>query len=250
MYWPLNKKKDINCEDFLEARGSSDRLSSLKEVKKKEEEETETEGEEEEESNPVNNKKRSYTKSNQPKKKLSISNIQALSITDATSSINIFQSDVELEEAKEDIHMAAVNFDHNECWQRIKQLAITSKHFTARDKNELIAQEHTFAALDDLIAFSATINNDAQKKARIDNLILNAKNQLKLYYFVGTEGWSTAIATIKATEAARIGLPEPKRVPKTNIVYVNPRPSYQSSSNQSSGYYKKNNYGRRPYKKE
>ena len=150
--------------------------------------------------------------------------------------------------------MAAANFNHNETWNRIKQLTVTSKHFTARDKNELIAQDPTFTALDDLIAFSATLNAnqpaDLAKKNRIDHMITNATNQLKLYYFVGTEGWTTAIATIKSTEAARLGLPEPTRDNKPQIIHVHPKTNYQSSYGYNKGYKKEKNYGRHSYNKK
>lgn len=63
---------------------------------------------------------------------------------------------------------------------------ITSKHYTARDKNELIAQEPTFQALDDFIALQQASADNAQK-LRLGNVINNAKQQLKLYYLVGSE---------------------------------------------------------------
>lgn len=92
-----------------------------------------------------------------------------------------------------------VGFNQNETWNRIKQLTVTSKHYTPRDKNEMIAQEPTFSALDDIITISAALNvtdpAQASKKARLDHLVINALNQLKLYYLVGTEGMGTAINT-------------------------------------------------------
>ena len=115
--------------------------------------------------------------------------------------------------------------------------------------NEIIAQEPTFDALDDLIAIAQALQNDANRKARIESLISNANQQLKLYYLVGSEGWATAVATIKSNEAARLGVPEPKHIAKPNIVYVNPRSNFNQQS--SYGYNKKKpTYGRRSYKKE
>lgn len=64
-------------------------------------------------------------------------------------------------------------FIHNETWNRIKQLSVTSKHYTPRDKNELIAQEPTFVALDDIITIAAACIVTDQKTAVIKELVSN-----------------------------------------------------------------------------
>ena len=51
-------------------------------------------------------------------------------------------------------------------------------------------------------------------------MVNNSIAQLKLYYLVGTEGWGTAIFTVKSAEAARLGLPEVKHETKPQIIYV------------------------------
>ena len=240
MYWPRSGKS-VNIDsleeilrDTREAGDTFERVNRLGRTV------------EEEEAEGRSNLKRSKSISNQLKKKLSTPNIQDLNIRDATSSTTIFAG-TNCEEDP-DIIMAAA-FDHNGTWARIKQLVVTSKHFTARDKNEIIAQEPTFDALDDLVTIAQAMgNNDAVRKARMEKMINNAQQQLKLYYLVGSEGWATAVATIKSNEATRLGVPEPKHIAKPSIVYVNPRSSFNQ---QSYGYNKKkNNYGRRSYKKE
>ena len=105
------------------------------------------------------------------------------------------------------------NFNHNETWTHIKQLTITSKYLTPRDKNEMLAQEPTFNAIDDLQAIANACVNDAAGNARrasLGHLIKNANQQLKLYYLVGSKGWATAVNTIETAEAERLGVPERK----------------------------------------
>ena len=99
--------------------------------------------------------------------------------------------------------------------------------------------------------FQQANQTDVAKKARLDHLVNNAIAQLKLYYLVGTEGWGTAIATVKSAEAARIGLPEVKHETKPQIINVNQKPNYQSyhQNTSSANGYNKKTYGRRPYKK-
>lgn len=250
MYWPRSDKV-VNVESLEEtlreeARGSGDTFELVRRLGRTEEErEEETTEEEEEENESKSILKRSKSQNNQLKKKQSISNIQQLNIRDSTSSINIFAGN---NNEDSDITMANA-FDHNATWARIKQLTITSKHFTARDKNEILAQEPTFDSLDDLTAIAQALQNDAARKARIERLISNACQQLKLYYLVGSEGWATAVSTIKSNEAARLGVPEPKHIAKPSIVYVNQRSNYNQQS--SFGYNKKKpTYGRHSYKKE
>lgn len=249
-----NRKEDSSQlleRDLLETRASTSLLCAEQE----EEEETEARSVEEEEEQEVTTKKRSCSKSTQLKKKQSISNINNLTLVDSnlTIDVQIFESgeDEVILIDQEETEMAAA-FNHNETWTRIKQLTVTSTHYTARDKNELIAQEPTFIALDDMIAFSATLNINAPaelaKKTRIDNMVNNAINQLNFYYFAGTEGWSTAIATIKTTESARLGLPEPTREIKPQIIHVHPKPSYQSYG-YNKVFKREKNYGRHSYKK-
>lgn len=247
MYW--SKRTDFSRSlevELLEARGSTSSIVERNEESLIEEEEEKSEDLEE-----VTTKKRSNCNiSRQLRKKQSISNINQLTIEDSISlEPQTFVSEETLQPAQSITMAAAPAFNHNETWNRIKQLSVTSKHYTARDKNELIAQEPTFAALDDLIAFSQTIINDQAKKNRIDHMINNAISQLKLYYFVGTEGWATAIATIKATEAARLGLPEPTREQKPQIIHVHSKTNYQSYNGYKQGYKKEKNYGRHSYKK-
>ena len=85
-------------------------------------------------------------------------------------------------------------------------MTVTSKFYTPRDKNEMLAQEPNFDAIDDLQAIAqACLNDNAgnARRARLEHMIINAKQQLKLYYLVGSEGWATAVNTIKYTEAER-----------------------------------------------
>ena len=253
MYWPvaLNKEVRESLEDVI----AENCARSSRSAEFADQDSTDSNKEEE----PVN-RKRTSSHFSQIKKKKSISNIKELQLSDSVISVtHIFAGETSSEDEEEELYqqetMAA--FNHNEAWCRIKQLAITSKHFTPRDKNELLAQEPTFAAIDDLVAISAAINVnngtqvDIARKARLDHLVNNAIAQLKLYYLVGTEGWATAIATVKSAEAARIGLPEVKHEPKPQIIYVNQKSnyqSYQSNASTTNGYGRKS-YGRRPYKK-
>ena len=238
MYWPVAQKKKIgSLEEILQ---SSARSSRAVEVESEEEEQV--------------NKKRSKSHSTQLHKKISISNINQLNLSDH----NLLETVSFLNESseEEEIHTEMAAFNHNETWCRIKQLAVTSKHYTPRDKNEMLAQEPTFNGIDDLITLAAAINQNAnqadlERKARLEHMANNAIAQLKLYYFVGTEGWGTAIATIKSAEATRLGLPEVKQEVKPQIIYVKPQANYQSynQGNTSSNGYRKKTYGRRPYKK-
>lgn len=259
MYWPvaLNKKP---IRDSLEVVIAENCARTSRSAEFEDQDSTDSNKKEE----PVN-RKRTSSHFSQLKKKKSISNIKELQLSDPVISItHIFAGESSSEEEQEpeeaqqgNLQEAMVAFNHNEAWCRIKQLAVTSKHYTPRDKNELLAQEPTFEAIDELVAISAAINvqngnqADITRKAKLDHLVNNAIAQLKLYYLVGTEGWGTAIATVKSAEAARIGLPEVKHEPKPQIIYVNQKSSYQSyqsNASTSNGYGKKN-YGRRPYKK-
>ena len=246
MYWPTSSKlvnlKSIE-EALIETRATGDSFEDVGRPGRTEEVEEDS-TEEEEDIENKSNRKRSKSRNTQLSKKLSISNIEQLQLRDTTSTTTIFADSDE-----EDITMA-VAFDHNATWARIKQLTITSKHYTARDKNEILAQEPTFDSLDDLIAIAAALNNnDIARKARIEKLVSNANQQLKLYYLVGSEGWATAVSTVKSDEASRLGVPEPKHKAKPNIIYVNQKSNYQQQS--SYGYNKKkSSYGRRSYKKE
>lgn len=211
------------------------------------------EEEEEEEKENINDRaKRSDTHLPRSSSKRSISHLGRLHLAGPELTIdislyrrknpNLNNSDVTFNSTTPQSETEAMAFKHNETWTRIKQLAITSKHYTARDKNEILAQEPTFAAIDDFEQFAATCNDPA-KKARYDHVVLNAKAQLKLYYLVGTEGWGTALATIKSEEAVRLGIPEPKHVTKPQIIYVNQQ-RYQSNNTYNAS---KKSYGRRAY---
>lgn len=238
MYWPVAQRKEItSLEVILQSSARSSRA-------------VETDSEEEE----ISNKKRSKSHSSQLHKKISISNINQLNLSD--NNLSKTESFLNLSNEEEQIHTTMAAFNHNETWCRIKQLAVTSKHYTPRDKNEMLAQEPTFNAIDDLIALAAAIDQNAtqanlERKARLEHMVTNAIAQLKLYYFVGTEGWGTAISTIKSAEATRLGLPEVKKEVKPQIIYVKPQANYQNynQGNTSSNGYKKKTYGRRPYQK-
>lgn len=256
MYWPRIVKtvRSVDSLDQVLRENSNsigDTFGGARSGRINNQETTSEEEEEElEEIEGTSKLKRSKSYNKQPQKKISTPNIQNLNIQDGTSSISIFAG---VTQPDQDIDMAAAAFDHNGTWARIKQLAITSKHYTARDKNEIMAQEPTFDALDDLVTMSQACNTDgqhAERKARLERLISNAQSQLKLYYLVGSEGWATAVTTIKSSEAARLGVPEPVHIAKPTVVYVNPRNSYNNQ--QSFGYSnkKKSNYGRRPFKKD
>ena len=77
-------------------------------------------------------------------------------------------------------------------------------------------------------------------------MIINAKQQLKLYYLVGSEGWATAVNTVKSAEAERLGVPGPVHKEKLQIIYVN-KQNYSKNHGAQKSYQSNYKKGGRPH---
>jgi len=99
-------------------------------------------------------------------------------------------------------------------YAEIENLLLTSKHFTPRDKQEIIAQKKICLAVPGLMVMMNT--NNQPDKTYVEAGIAS-KKQLVLYAMVGKYGWDVALRTLKEREGTSMGLPEPVIVPITYI---------------------------------
>ena len=83
-------------------------------------------------------------------------------------------------------------FKPDETWARVKELVITSKEYTARDKKEILGQSKTFEGLSIIRELAASA--EGAKKEVLEGIYTQASQQLTLYYLVGAHGWETAVA--------------------------------------------------------
>ncbi len=95
----------------------------------------------------------------------------------------------------------------------IENLMLTSKHYTSRDKQEIIAQKKIWLAVPGLM----TITKDNAPDRVYVEAGIAAKKQMVLYAMVGRHGWDVALRTLKGNEGSSMGLPEPILVPVTYI---------------------------------
>lgn len=96
-------------------------------------------------------------------------------------------------------------------WKEIQVMLTTSKHYTARDRNEILAQSEWFSNVDRL---------DKLQGPWANKMAAAARKQLTLYYMVGAYGWDIALRTLKATKSEAIGIPAP--VQAQSMSYVQP----------------------------
>lgn len=78
------------------------------------------------------------------------------------------------------------DFDVKVCLRNILDMAITSKHYTSRDKHEITGQRHWWGS----IAFLEKHAEDDDKKP-IPEIVANikaARRQMTLYYLMGKYG--------------------------------------------------------------
>lgn len=144
------------------------------------------------------------------------------------------------------IDSTMTEFQPAETWCRVKELLLTSKEYTSRDKKEIMAQWATFEGLTVLREIAST--QEGTKKEALVNMYNQGAKQLTLYYLVGTHGWETAVNTVKSSEATALGIPEPVFKPAANIIYVKSN-AYAPRSTQPSSSYSKRGKGRRAYGK-
>lgn len=131
-----------------------------------------------------------------------------------------------------------------------KPVVYKKKNIDIESVEDLISENYAgrlSEAFNQQALYTTRQERDDCSRTNVCSLVNNALNQLKLYYLVGSEGWGTAINTIKTAEATRSGIPEPKHEVKPQIIYVNLKPNNQA--NLSNNAYGKKQYGRRPYKK-
>lgn len=121
------------------------------------------------------------------------------------------------------------DFDTTVCLRNILDMAISSKHYTSRDKHEIAGQRHWWGG----ISFLEEHSTDTDKKP-IPQIVANvkaARRQMTLYYLVGMYGWEGALRSIAAKESADNHMPEfVPAPPRPQIVYQSAPYSRRSSN--------------------
>ena len=104
------------------------------------------------------------------------------------------------------------------CLRSILDMAITSKHYTSRNKHEIAGQRHWWGS----ITFLEANVEDTDKKPfpQIVANIKAARRQMIFYYLVGKYGWEGALRSIAAKESTDNNMPEyVPAPPKPQIIY-------------------------------
>jgi hypothetical protein len=172
------------------------------------------------------------------------------SFTTALASLNVVEdseeSTQEISTVESIAEMALFGDQNHELnvegvYLEIESMVISSKHYTARDKQEILAQKKIWLAVPGLM-------NARDAEQRPDEVMVRAgiaaKRQMVLYAMVGKYGWDVALRTLKDRDGAALGLPEPVINP---ITYVKAEKTYASkygsTSYGASQTYAKQEYG-------
>ena len=131
-----------------------------------------------------------------------------------------------------------VGLDVAGVYLEIESMVVSSKHYTSRDKQEILAQKKIWIAVPGLML--AKKENGEPDEVMVGAGIA-AKRQMVLYGMVGKYGWEVALRTLKDRDGAALGLPEPVILP---VTYVKAERSYNRYGSYSGGgAYVKQEYG-------